>query len=171
MKRNFGVKRLRPPRKTPRNALYMFCPRPKNNFQDFQNQRCIGIFMSQREERREKRDERWEMREKRREKRDERRETRDERWEMRERENKSAGDYISKLPGPKWKIRGLHRKERYSMYLTPLGAVDYILSRWIKIAGENRYIRKICMILVSAVCRPAGHTISNQLEVCRRCVE
>jgi hypothetical protein len=28
-----------------------------------------------------------------------------------------------------------------------------------KIARENRYIRKICMILVSAVCRPAGHKI------------
>jgi hypothetical protein len=26
-----------------------------------------------------------------------------------------------------------------------------------KIARENRYIRKICMILVSAVGRPAGH--------------
>jgi hypothetical protein len=28
---------------------YMFCPRQKNNFQDFQNQGYIGIFMSQRE--------------------------------------------------------------------------------------------------------------------------
>ncbi len=99
-----GSKRLRPPRKTPKKCPhYMFCPRQKNNFQDFQNQRCIGIFMSQR---------------RRREKRDERRETRDERRETSERENKSAGDYISKLPGPKWKIHGLHRKERYSMYLT-----------------------------------------------------
>jgi hypothetical protein len=26
-----------------------------------------------------------------------------------------------------------------------------------KIARENRYSKKICMILVSAVCRPAGH--------------
>ncbi len=27
---------------------YMFCPGQKNNFQDFQNQTYIGIFMSQR---------------------------------------------------------------------------------------------------------------------------
>ncbi len=59
-----------------------------------------------------------EKREERREMRDERQETRDERRETSELENKSAGDYISKPPGPKWKIRGLHRKERYSMYLT-----------------------------------------------------
>ncbi len=26
-----------------------------------------------------------------------------------------------------------------------------------KIAWENRYVEKICMILVSVVCRPAGH--------------
>ncbi len=69
---------------------FVFCPRQKNNFQDFQNQRCIGIFMSQRrrrekkEERREKRDKRQEMRDKRRETRDERQETRDERRETRD---------------------------------------------------------------------------------------
>jgi hypothetical protein len=28
-----------------------------------------------------------------------------------------------------------------------------------KIARENRYIRKICMILLSAVCRPVGRKI------------
>ncbi len=33
---------------------YMFCPRQKNNFQDFKNQRCIAIFMSQRERERER---------------------------------------------------------------------------------------------------------------------
>jgi hypothetical protein len=70
---------------------YIFCPRQKNNFQDFQNQRCIGIFMSQREGERER---------------------------ASERENKSADNYISELPGPKWKIRELQRKERYSMWLT-----------------------------------------------------
>jgi hypothetical protein len=51
------------------------------------------------EERREKRDERRETRDERRETRDESREN--ERRETSERENKSAGDYISKLPGPK----------------------------------------------------------------------
>jgi hypothetical protein len=36
---------------------YMFCRRQKNNLQDFQNQRYIGIFMSLRErERQRKRD-------------------------------------------------------------------------------------------------------------------
>jgi hypothetical protein len=30
-----------------------------------------------------------------------------------------------------------------------------------KIARENRYIRKICMILVSVVCRPSGHKMYN----------
>ncbi len=29
-----------------------------------------------------------------------------------------------------------------------------------KIAGENRYVWKFCMNLVSAVCRPAGHKIT-----------
>jgi hypothetical protein len=36
----------------------MFCPKQKNNFQDFQNQRYIGIFMSQREIEREQEQER-----------------------------------------------------------------------------------------------------------------
>ncbi len=61
---------------------YMFYPRQKNNFQDFQNQRFIGIFMSQR--RREKRDERGERREERGETRDERRKMRDEGRKMRD---------------------------------------------------------------------------------------
>jgi hypothetical protein len=58
-------------------------------------------------ERRDKREERREIRDKKRE---------SDRRETSERENTSAGNYISKPPGPKWKIRGLHRKERYSMY-------------------------------------------------------
>jgi hypothetical protein len=33
---------------------YMFCPRQKKYFQDFQNQRYIGIFMSQRDREKEK---------------------------------------------------------------------------------------------------------------------
>jgi hypothetical protein len=57
---------------------YMFCPRQKNNFQDFLNQRCIGIFMSQRERERDR------EREREGEGGEERRERRDERGEMRE---------------------------------------------------------------------------------------
>jgi hypothetical protein len=57
----------------------MICFAPdKNNFQDFQNQECIGIFCL-REREREKREERGERREERREKREERKEKRDER--------------------------------------------------------------------------------------------
>jgi hypothetical protein len=41
---NLGVKRSLPPRKIPRNAPLLFCPRQKNNFLHFQNQRYIGIF-------------------------------------------------------------------------------------------------------------------------------
>ncbi len=93
---------------------YMFCPRQKNNFQDFQNQRCIGIFMSQRRRR--------EMRDKR---------TRDKRWEMRDervRERESERRRVSKRiivrsiiflnrPGQNDKS-GKYWKERCSMYLT-----------------------------------------------------
>jgi hypothetical protein len=56
--------------------------------------------MSQRR-RRETRDEIRETGDERQETRDERREMRDERRETSELENKSAGDYISKPPGPK----------------------------------------------------------------------
>ncbi len=82
-----------------------------NNFQDFQNQRCIGIFIGicigpkerererkTRDKRRKTKDERQEMRDERRERRDERVEMRDERQETRD---ERRGDYISKPPGPK----------------------------------------------------------------------
>jgi hypothetical protein len=36
----------------------MFCPGQKNDLLDFQNQRCIGIFMSQRERERKRESER-----------------------------------------------------------------------------------------------------------------
>jgi hypothetical protein len=45
-----GSKRSRPLRKTPRNAPFYVLPQTKKiNLQDLQNQRYIGIFMSQRE--------------------------------------------------------------------------------------------------------------------------
>ncbi len=88
-----------------RGALVFLCPKEKEERRE------------KKEERRETRDERRAKREERRETRDERRETRDERQETSEQENKSEGDYISKLPRPKWKIRQI-LKERYSMYLT-----------------------------------------------------
>jgi hypothetical protein len=46
---------------------YMFCPRQKNNFQDFQNQRCIGIFVPKRERGEERERERERARERERE--------------------------------------------------------------------------------------------------------
>ncbi len=46
-----GLGPLEKPQEMPR---YMFCPRQKCNFQDFQNQRYISIFMSQRERERER---------------------------------------------------------------------------------------------------------------------
>jgi hypothetical protein len=58
----------------------MFCPRQKCNFKDFQNQRYISIFMSQRERERERERENKKERE-------------------RKREYKSPGDFISKPPG------------------------------------------------------------------------
>ncbi len=113
------------------------------------------------------RDERWETRDERQETRDERRETGDERWETSGLENKSAGDYISKPPGPKWKICGLHRKERYSMYLTlPRGSLLHTLPLNSKSPGKTDTFLKICMILVSAVCRPAGHNKYFASTIC-----
>jgi hypothetical protein len=44
-----GQKGLGPLEKPQEMPHYMFCPRQKNNFQDFENEKYIGIFMSQRE--------------------------------------------------------------------------------------------------------------------------
>jgi hypothetical protein len=46
-----GIGPLKKPQETPH---YVFCPRQKNYFHDFQNQRYIGIFMSQRARERER---------------------------------------------------------------------------------------------------------------------
>jgi hypothetical protein len=75
VKGNFGVKKSRAPLKNLKKY-----PRQKNNYLHFQNQGYIAIFMSQRERERER---------KRKIKR------------KRKRERISAGNYISKPPGPK----------------------------------------------------------------------
>jgi hypothetical protein len=52
-----GQKVIGPLKKPQETPYYVFCPRQKNNVHDFQNQRYIGIFMSQRARERER--ERW----------------------------------------------------------------------------------------------------------------
>jgi predicted phage gp36 major capsid-like protein len=42
--------------------------------------------------------------------------------------------------------------------------VNYILHRRILNLPVNRNVRKICMNLVGAVCRPAGHKMSREEE-------
>ncbi len=71
-------------------------------------------------------------------------------------EDTSAGDFINKPPGLEWKIRELYctLQERAALYVQLT-----ILNRL-----ANWYVRKICMILVGAVCRPAGQkkiSVSN----------
>ncbi len=79
---------------------YVFCPRQKNYITHFQNQRFIGIFMSPYIQERERERERGRGREKERARATER-EQEQERVERREKENKSAGNYITKPPRPK----------------------------------------------------------------------
>jgi hypothetical protein len=56
---NFGVKKVKAPSKNPKKCpIISYAPRQINNFQDFQNQRYIGIFMSQREREQEQEQER-----------------------------------------------------------------------------------------------------------------
>jgi hypothetical protein len=93
---HFEIK-VKAPSKNPKKCpIICFAPDKKNNIPDFQNQRYIGIFMSQRERERER------VKERERE---------------RERGNKSTGNHISKLPGPEWKSANytvLYRTEQYS---------------------------------------------------------
>jgi flagellar biosynthesis/type III secretory pathway protein FliH len=52
---NLGVKKVSAPSKNPKKCpIICFAPEQKNNFQDFQNQRYIDIFMSQWEKERER---------------------------------------------------------------------------------------------------------------------
>ncbi len=85
----FWVRKVQAPRK---NA---FPQTKKKDLQDFQNHRYIGIFMSLREEERRGRDkesERWGEREN---------ESESKKGKAKASESKSAGDLISKPPGPK----------------------------------------------------------------------
>ncbi len=174
----WGQKGRGPPKKPQEMPHYMFCPRQNNNFQDFLNQRWL-VFLCPKErererekerereerretretrekrEKREKRDERQESRDERRESRDESRETRDER----SRDVRRAGDYIAKPPGPKWKKSANFTGSGIvcTIFNSPKGELITYYPAEFKIARENRYVWKICMILVSVVCRPAGH--------------
>jgi septal ring factor EnvC (AmiA/AmiB activator) len=148
-----------------RGALVFLCPKEGEERRETKDEKreTRDERREPRDERRETRDERRETRDERRETRDERRETRDERQETRderretgdgrretrdetkderretsELESKSAGYYISKPPGPKWKIRGLHRKERYSMYFyVPQAYILHLLE-------SCRFSKRIC---------------------------
>ncbi len=81
---HFEIK-VKAPSKNPKKcSIICFAPDKKNNIPDFQNQRYIGIFMSQRERERESAGKGKGKGE-------------------RERGNKSTGNHISKLPGPEWK--------------------------------------------------------------------
>jgi hypothetical protein len=58
---NLGFKKVKAPSNNPKKCpIIFFCPPPprKNNLQDFQNQRYMGIFMSLREIKREREKER-----------------------------------------------------------------------------------------------------------------
>ncbi len=84
----------------------------------------------------------------------------------RKRERESASDCISKLPGPKWKIREIFIEKSGIVCSTQsLVIVMYLLPHWIQNRPGNRNVRKICMILVSAVRRPEGHKISLTISV------
>ncbi len=146
-----------PLKKSQEMPHYMFCPRQEKKSRTFKIRVLyIGIFMSlrEREKERERASERGKERgreqEGEREQKQEllcpwKRESKRERAKARarkgkgktERENKSAGDYISKPPGLEWKIREytvLYMKERCNMYLTiPRdSSLHTVISGWIQ---------------------------------------
>ncbi len=111
-----------------------------------------------RDERRETRDKRQETRVERRETRDKRRESRVERRETRDRETwDERAIILLNRPGQNEKNPRTSLEAVQYVFNSPKGELITYYPAEFKIARENRYVWKICIILVSVVCRPAGH--------------
>jgi hypothetical protein len=76
----------------------------------------------------------------------------------REREYKSVGDYMSKPPVVKIKnLRTIYERALGYISNNSWGLFENITSHIILNCMEIRYVWKICINLLSTVCRPVGH--------------
>ncbi len=94
---------------------------------------------------------------------DERRQTTDDRRQMTDDRRETRDEAIIFLNRPGQNEKNPRTSEEAVQYVSnlPQGELITYYPAEFKITRENRYVQKICMILVSVVCRPAGHKISN----------